>query len=279
MRLSACEVIDGNVSITFKAAWQLGINPFRILREMHSLGNGMSQFYSGFESHLIGRLGYLAIRNTIYKVLYDMNRPEKPTNDLTNNEKIIISSFAGGVAAWAMTPFAVINIRTILDSQIKPEWRRNYGGANSGLAALGENKFKGAWANVVRHVMINATLTAPFDYYKEWLYLRFGDYGFVKPLAIFASAATSAFLTLPFDNARTRLMQAHSHPERNRMNYTGIIDVFCKSALHEKSHWALWTGYYTYFLSTWVYAVLTIGITSTVTDTIKRSKGISEWNI
>ena len=42
------------------------------------------QFYGGFEASLIGRLGYLAIRNTIYKIIYDQTKPVKVTNDLTN---------------------------------------------------------------------------------------------------------------------------------------------------------------------------------------------------
>lgn len=108
----------------------MGINPFKVLRDMHARGGGLSQFYGGFESHLAGRMGYLAIRNTLYKVLYDMNKPEKAFNDLTNKEKMVISGFSGGVAAWLMSPFATLNIRTILDSQIKPEWRRNYGGVS-----------------------------------------------------------------------------------------------------------------------------------------------------
>ncbi len=51
---------------------------------MHSLGGGMLGFYQGFEANLLSRLGYLAIRNTLYKVLYDSFKPVKATNDLTS---------------------------------------------------------------------------------------------------------------------------------------------------------------------------------------------------
>jgi hypothetical protein len=50
---------------------------------------------------------------------------------------MVIAGFAGGFAAWITTPFTVINIRQILDSQIKPEWRRNYTDIGSALKALG----------------------------------------------------------------------------------------------------------------------------------------------
>ena len=99
-----------------------------------------------------------------------------------------------------------------MDSQIKPEWRRNYGSVGEGLNKLGNEKFKGAGINVFRHVLLNATLTAPFDFFNEGLYLRFGDYGFVKPLALTLASLVSAMVTLPFDNVRTRIMYAHPQP-------------------------------------------------------------------
>lgn len=51
---------------------------------MHSRGGGIMQFYGGFEANLVGRLGYLAIRNTVYKIIYDIQKPPKLTNDLTD---------------------------------------------------------------------------------------------------------------------------------------------------------------------------------------------------
>ena len=190
-----------------------------------------------------------------------------------------IAGLSGGIAAWFTTPFATVNIRTILDSQIRPEWRRNYGSVGQGVSSLSDNKFKLGWVNVVRHVMLNISLTAPYDYFHEFLYLRFGDYGFVQPLSLFLAALTSSVITLPFDNCRTRLMYAHSDKSRNRLNYSGILDIFGKSLLHEKSHFAMWAGFYTYFMSTWMYAALTVGITSGITDSLKKSAGLDEWHI
>lgn len=199
---------------------------------MHGRGGGFSQFYEGFQAAFLGRIGYLVIRNALYKFIYDATKPVKPYNDLTNREKMVIAGFSGGVAAWITTPFALISIRQILDSQTRPEWRRNYTGVSDGLAKLGENKFKGSTINVIRHVLLNISLTAPFDYFHEGLYLRFGDYGFVRPLAIFLAAGVSSIITLPFDNVRTRLMYAHCDPSRNRLNYKGIFDVFAKSLMY-----------------------------------------------
>lgn len=127
--------------------------------------------------------------------------------------------------------------------------------------------------------MLNITLTAPFDFFNEGLYLRFGDYPSIRTIAIFLASLTSAVITLPFDNARTRIMNAHLEPERNRFNYKGLMHLFSTACLLEKSKFGLWAGFYTYFASTFLYAYLTVGITSGITASIKRSKGLPEWQI
>jgi hypothetical protein len=97
----------------------MGYNPFRVLREMHSTGGGMTQFYGGYSANLIGRLQYLFIRNSLYKIIYDRVKPAKATNDLTIREKMFLSGTVGGIAAITNTPFSVISIRQMIDTQIR----------------------------------------------------------------------------------------------------------------------------------------------------------------
>lgn len=63
------------------------------------------------------------------------------------------------------------------------------------------------------------------------------------------------------------------------MNYSGLKEVFMKAILHEKGRYGLWAGFYTYFASTVMYASLTVGITSSITDSLKRANGLKEWQI
>lgn len=132
---------------------------------MHARGGGFKQFYGGFEANMAYRMSYLLIRNSLYKIIYDIYKPVKPFNDLTNFEKMWIAGFSGGVAALATTPLTTVSIRQICDSQTKREWRRNYSGVQDGLNKLGENKFKGAGVNVLRHIILNISLTAPYDFF------------------------------------------------------------------------------------------------------------------
>ena len=245
------------------------------------MGGGMYGFYRGFEANLISRMSYLAIRNTLYKIIYDRFKPVKPTNDLTSREKAVIGAISGGVAAYFTTPFTLISIRQILDTQINKEWRRNYTTVQGGLAALkAENStYKGSFANIVRHVVLNASLTGPYDYFHEAFFIRFGEFDFVKPTAMFLASLVSTICTLPFDNVRTRLMNQQIIPERNRINYRSYIDVFAKQLIIEPNPRGLWAGFYTYLLGTYVYAWLTVGITEAFTDSWKRKAGLLEWQI
>jgi len=93
---------------------------------VHSTGAGLSGAYEGFEAHLYGRLTYLAVRNTLYYLIYNYFKPVKPYNDLSYREKGLIAGVAGAIGAVVSHPFTVISIRQILDTQIKQEWRRNY---------------------------------------------------------------------------------------------------------------------------------------------------------
>lgn len=200
----------------------MGVSGSRIFRQMHELGEGLGGLYHGFQAHLFGRLGYLAIRNTLYKIVYDQIKPIKPSNDLTIREKMILSGTVGGIAAFLTSPFELVSVRQSLDTQIPKAWRRNYDAspmkAVQSLKSNGECIWKGSGLNVTRHVLLNASLTGPYDYVHEKLWIIFGDYGHVKPIAVALSALVGSIVTLPFDNFMTKWMQRHSDPTRNRVN-------------------------------------------------------------
>ncbi len=71
--------------------------------------------YTGFGESLMSRFSYLAVRNTAYKVMYDMRKPKKLTNDLTIFEKMTLSGFAGMMGAIASNMFEVTMVRKIGD--------------------------------------------------------------------------------------------------------------------------------------------------------------------
>jgi hypothetical protein len=65
---------------------------------------------------------------------------------------------------------------------------------------------KGGFANVVRAVVLNASLTAPYDMLKEKMWITFGDADlFNHNIALVWASFWSTVLVLPFDTVRTRL--------------------------------------------------------------------------
>lgn len=89
----------------------MGINPHKVFREVHQTGVGMRGFYYGLDAALLGRLGYLFVRNVAYKYVYDAIKPVKPINDLTNREKALLSGIVGGFAAYVTSPFELVMTR------------------------------------------------------------------------------------------------------------------------------------------------------------------------
>lgn len=252
---------------------QQGYNPFKILRQVHQTGVGLSGVFQGFDAHLWGRLSYLFVRNTVYSIIYNQVKPVKPYNDLSYREKAVIAAVAAVAGTLVSHPFTVVSIRQILDSQINPEWRRNY--SSSPLEALGQLRasgetFQGLKVNIWRHVIFNVSITGPYDYFKEGLFTRFGEWGWVDPLALLIASGISAAVTLPFDNIRTRWIQLHKEADRNRINFGSISEGIKKALLVETHPLSLWAGYYTFFPQVFLYAWLTVGITNAFTESWKR---------
>lgn len=261
----------------------MGTDAGKIMKTMHSAGGGFSQFYTGFKAHLSSRLGYLLVRNSLYKAIYDEVKPNKPRNDLTYKEKMLLSGFVGGVAAFVTSPLELVSIRQICDTQTQKIWRRNYTDPISALSSIkrkGNSIWKGSGLNVMRHVMLNISLTAPYDWVHERLWIIFGDYGHVQPISLLVASFVASVVTLPFDNWRTKWMNNHTDPSANRINAKTTIGFIDKCVRNEGSMLSPWVGFYPYYLSVLVYATLTVYITDTVTTRIKRGHPeLQSWMI
>ena len=59
---------------------------------------------------MYGRMAHIAVRNTVYKIFYDISKPEKLTNDLTHREKGFIAAIAGACGTLASHVFDKVYI-------------------------------------------------------------------------------------------------------------------------------------------------------------------------
>jgi solute carrier family 25 oxoglutarate transporter 11 len=88
----------------------------------------------------------------------------------------------------------------------------------SPLFISGGNKalFKGGFTTVLRAVAMNASMTGPYDWLREKMWITFGDFGFIDVIPIFYAAAWGTAITLPIDNIKTKLQRAFPDPLKNR---------------------------------------------------------------
>ena len=123
---------------------------------------------------------------------------------------------------------------------------------------VGGNKalFKGGTATVLRGVAMNASMTGPYDYLRERLWITFGDFGFIDVLPIFYAALWGTVITLPIDNIKTRMQRAFDDPAKNRFNlnfdwfrltYSCFRDTI-NQIISVEGFRAPWVGAYPYYL-------------------------------
>jgi solute carrier family 25 oxoglutarate transporter 11 len=60
-------------------------------------------------------------------------------------------------------------------------------------------------ATVLKAVAINISLTGPYDYLREKLWITFGDFGCIDPIATTWAAFWATVFTLPIDNVKTKM--------------------------------------------------------------------------
>jgi len=255
-----------------------GYNPNKIFREIHAQGNGMSGLYDGLSVALVARGSYLFVRNLVYKVIYDRIKPKKATNDLTPREKAVLSAFAGAIGAIVSNPFEVALIRQQCDGALAPERRRNYTGLFDALEKIGAEKgglgfFRGVVPSVLRAIVLNYTLSSPYNYFNESMFNCFGDTEANRPVALVGASIIATALVLPFDNIKTRLQYAFADPAMNRLNYEGFADSIRKVLLHE--NWTgFFVGYYAFAVRTFFYGLTTIYAMDVLTDHWKKKAGL-----
>lgn len=231
---------------------------------------------------MVGRLAYLLVRNLTYKIIYDSRKPVKAHNDLSYREKGVIAGIAGGLAALVTYPAELVNLRTVAEGGKPKEWRWNYTGLSDGinkiLATEGGNAglFRGASSSVMRAVVLNASLTAPYDYLNERLWITFGDMTFNKYLALVWASFWGTVATLPFDNIRTKIATQNADPAKNRVVYRSVSESFQRTLQLEG-----WTGFYigfnVFWARTFLYAWTTVFLMDKITSNMKRNAGLKEW--
>ena len=176
---------------------------------------GVKAFYSGLTASMARQVSYSGTRFAVYDTI---------KSNLTNNqrnlesyEKVICAVFAGSIGGFCGTPTDLVNVRMQNDSKLSPSdpKRRNYKHVFDGLLKIHKNEggkvlMSGYQMATVRCALMSVGQIAMYDTIKEFSIetLNLPD---ILPIHLACSGLAGicgAFLTMPFDVMKTKLMNA-----------------------------------------------------------------------
>lgn len=155
------------------------ISPFGVISEMLANGRGIGQFYKGLDSALIRQITYTTTRMGIYKSLMS-HHEHTSQGKVTLGYKMLFSATAGFIGSLVGNPADLILIRLQADQTLPEESRRNYKNFGDAFKRIIKeegvmNLWKGSTPTVVRAVVLNLGMLAPFDEAKERLTKFYGE--------------------------------------------------------------------------------------------------------
>lgn len=149
--------------------------------------------------------------------------------------------------------------RTVSNEIFPVNNRRNYQNIIDGLIKVSqENAFmRGGLANAISYGIFFGSISSLYDFLKEYYYFFFGPTHWLRPSCLFAATFVGSYLSLPFDNIKTRLHVMTPLPD-GRLPYNGVLDAFSKIFNFECNYWkysnfhAFHTGFVPYFAKMYI---------------------------
>ena len=225
-------------------------SPFAVAKSIYAK-EGLLGFYKGIDSALFRQATYSTARLGLYKYLFNKRKEEK--GEVLTIEKVGISLFAGFIGSMIGNPSDLVLVRFQSDSFLPENQRRNYKNIfqaffriikEEGVATL----WRGSAPTVGRAMSMNLGMMTTYDEVKERLNKFKGtkDQMSTQVASSLMAGVACSFLSLPFDNAKTKLQKMVKNPDGS-MPYKGLLDVF-KQSIKREGIKGLWVGYLTYYV-------------------------------
>lgn len=145
------------------------------------------------------------------------------------------AGFAAGFSAGFITnPIDIVYNRQAADALYPKQSQRSYSNFLDGLLKCNHEKvlFRGAVASGMAYGALNGSMSAVYDYLKEYLYYFFGPPKWLRPLVLIPTAALGTAAFLPFDNIKVRLHTMRALPN-GQLPYLGFRDAITKALNYE----------------------------------------------
>lgn len=250
------------------------VSPFVVFNEIRSTG-GIAGFYKGIDSALARQVFYTTSRLGIYKKLFEASKA--PDGSISGWKKALCACTAGFLGALIGNPADLALIRMQADTALPVEQRRNYNNVFNAFSRIVKEEglfslWRGCEPTVLRAVVLNLGMLAPYDEAKERLNNYYGtkDTTQTKLMASSIAGFLASFTSLPFDNIKTKLQKMK--PDANGQNpYKGIADCFSKSIAREGVT-GLWVGFPTYYFRIAPHVMITLLLQDAFTAFLKDKK-------
>jgi solute carrier family 25 oxoglutarate transporter 11 len=238
------------------------LSPFDVARELRVEG-GIKGFYKGLDSALVRQATYTTTRFGVYLNVsqYMQNNLPEGQKNLSFAQKCYASIIAGGIGAFVGNPADLALIRMQSDNTLPKEERRNYKNVVDAFLRISREEgvtslWKGVGPTIVRAMALNLGMLGPYDQAKEMLTKVIGDSMVTNLSASACAGFLAAFLSLPFDNIKTKLQKMKALPDGS-LPYRGITDCAIKT-IKKEGPLGFYTGFPTYYFRIAPHAMLTL---------------------
>lgn len=244
------------------------LSPFDVAREIRADG-GIRSFYKGLDSALVRQMTYTTTRFGIYLNVSQYMQKNLPEGQSTISfgQKCMASLLAGACGAIVGNPADLALIRMQTDKTLPKEQQRNYKNVGDAFRRIVREEgalslFKGAGPTMVRAMALNLGMLGPYDQAKEMMSKVFGASKLTNLGASACAGFLAAFLSLPFDNVKTKVQRMKIQPDGS-YPYKGMIDCARKTVLNEGPK-GFYTGFPTYYVRIAPHAMLVLLIGDTL---------------
>jgi len=228
------------------------LSPFDVAKEIRADG-GIRGFYKGLDSALVRQMTYTTTRFGVYLNVTQYMQKNLPEGQKTISfgQKCLASLFAGACGAFVGNPADLALIRMQTDKTLPKDQRRNYRNVGDAFTRIVREEgvtslFKGVGPTMVRAMALNLGMLGPYDQCKEVMSKVFGQSKATNLSASMCAGFLAAFLSLPFDNVKTKVQRMKQLPD-GTYPYKGMIDCAKKTVLKE-GPLGFYTGFPTYMM-------------------------------
>lgn len=236
------------------------INPIHITKDFIKQ-NSFLALYKGLDSALLRQVLYTTTRFGIFYSLSDAIKNKNKGKPVSTFQKVLSALTAGGIGAALANPADLILIRMQADTKLPIEKRRNYTSVFNGLKRIIAEEgllslWTGCFPTVVRAMVLNTFMLAPFEEFKERLKNLIPDTKTRTIVSAMIASFLGSFSSLPFDNTKTKLQKMAKLPD-GTYPYKGMLDCFLKS-ISKEGPTKLWVGFPTFYVRIGPHVILSL---------------------